>query len=198
MGEKPSNEEVLSDPRKRLQQIILERSFKLGEFTLSSGKKSDYYVDCRTTTLHPEGALLVGRLLLPLALEFGADSVGGLTLGADPVVAAVISESARQGTPLRGFIVRKKAKEHGRGRGIEGNLEEGDRAVIVEDVVTTGGSALKAVEAAREAGAEVAAVVAIVDREEGGREAIEREGLEVRALFTASELKSEAKRASKG
>jgi len=115
--------------RKRLMQIILERSFKLGDFTLSSGKKSDYYVDCRTTTLHPEGACLVAKLLFPLVKEAGADAVGGLTLGADPVTAAVIVESFRQGAPVRGFIVRKEKKEHGRGRKIEGLLEKGDRAV---------------------------------------------------------------------
>jgi orotate phosphoribosyltransferase len=181
-----------SSERKRLMQIILERSFRLGDFTLTSGKKSDYYVDCRTTTLHPEGAYLVAKLLFPMVKEAEADAVGGLTLGADPVTAAVIVESFRQGSPVRGFIVRKEQKSHGRGLKIEGNLESGDRAVVLEDVITTGGSALKAVGAAKEAGAEVSVVLAIVDREEGGREAIEKEGLAVRSLFTASELKEAA------
>lgn len=176
-----------------LRRIILERSFKLGDFTLASGRKSDYYVDCRTTTLHAEGAYLTARLLLPLALEMKADAVGGLTLGADPITAAVIAESFRQGTPLKGFIVRKEKKEHGRGRRIEGCLESGDRAVVVEDVITTGGSALKAVDAVLAAGAEVVGVIALVDREEGGREAIEERGFTVKSLFTASELKEAAR-----
>ncbi len=178
--------------RERLMRIILERSFKLGEFTLSSGQKSDYYVDCRTTTLHPEGALLVGGLLAPMAIHAGADAVGGLTLGADPMTAAVIVETQRLGEPVRGFIVRKEQKEHGRGRKIEGCLEEGDLAVVVEDVITTGGSALKAVEAVRDAGARVELVLALVDREEGGRAKMEEAGLSVKSLFTASELKKAA------
>ena len=182
-----------SNDRERLREIILEQSFKLGDFTLSSGRKSDYYVDCRTTTLHPEGAYLVGRLLFPWAREAGADAVGGLTLGADPMAAAVIIESFKAGAPVRGFIVRKEQKEHGRGRKVEGCLEKGDRVIILEDVITTGESALKAVAAARDAGAEVVGVVAIVDREEGGKEAIEKAGLTVRALFTAGELKAAAR-----
>jgi len=181
-----------AEARTRLMQIILERSFKLGEFTLSSGRKSEYYVDCRTTTLHPEGAYLVAWLIFPWVREAGAEAVGGLTLGADPMAAAVIVESFKQGAPVRGFIVRKQAKEHGRGKQIEGCLEKGDRVIVLEDVITTGESALKAVKAAQEAGAKVVGVVAIVDREEGGREAIEKEGLTVRALFTASELKQAA------
>jgi len=180
------------DERKRLMEIILERSFKLGDFTLSSGKKSDYYIDCRTTTLHPEGAHLVGRLLYPLVEKAGADATGGLTLGADPVTASVIAESFRQGKPVRGFIVRKEKKEHGTGRKVEGNLEAGDKVVVLEDVITSGGSALKAVEAVRDSGAEVVSILAIVDREEGGRENIESGGLSVDSLFTASELKKEA------
>lgn len=177
----------------RLLQIILERSFKLGEFTLASGKKSDYYIDCRTTSLHPEGAHLIGKLLLPPALELKPDAVGGLTLGADPVTASLIAESHRRGSPLMGFIVRKETKTHGRGRQIEGNLEAGNRALILEDVITTGGSALTAAAAIKEAGAEVVGVLAIVDREEGGKEAIAEAGLTVKALFTASELKRAAK-----
>ncbi len=181
-----------ANKKKRLLKIILERSFQLGEFTLSSGKKSDYYIDCRTTTLHHEGAWLCGRLLLELALAWEPHAVGGLTLGADPLVAAIITESFRQGTPLRGFIVRKQEKSHGRGRRIEGCLEKGDTAVVVEDVITTGGSALKAVEAARQAGAKVSAVVAVADRKEGGEKAIREQGLEVSSLFTAPDLKKAA------
>ncbi|MFO8055735.1 MAG: orotate phosphoribosyltransferase [bacterium] len=185
--------QTFTTEKERLLNIILERSFQLGDFTLSSGKKSDYYIDCRTTTLHPEGAYLCGRLLFELARPYSPDAVGGLTLGADPVVAAVIAESFRQGAPMRGFIVRKQEKSHGRGRRIEGCLAEGDSALIVEDVITTGGSALKAVDAARDAGAKVSAVLAIVDREEGGSEAITAEVQAVESLFTASELKRHAK-----
>jgi orotate phosphoribosyltransferase len=178
--------------RKRLMEIVLERSFKLGDFTLSSGKKSDYYVDCRTTSLHPEGTCLMARLMLPKIIDMGADAVGGLTLGADPVTASVIFESFLADYPLMGFIVRKEQKKHGTGLQIEGNLKKEHTVVVLEDVITTGGSALQAVEAVRQAGAKVVGVMAIVDRQEGGREAIKKEGLKVHSIFTASELKKEA------
>jgi orotate phosphoribosyltransferase len=183
--------------------ILLARSFKLGDFTLSSGRKSEYYIDCRTATLHPEGAKYITQAMMPVLAEWKAEQVGGLTLGADPVVAAISMASAGvawdnqpaySGPPIPAFIVRKEQKGHGRGKLIEGCFEAGKRTVIVEDVITTGESALKAVAAAREGGAEVVGVIAVVDREEGGREAIEKEGLKVHSLFTATELKDAAQK----
>jgi len=184
--------------RQRLQAVILRNSFKVGSFTLASGKTSDYYVDCRTTTLDPEGADLTARLLLERiqGLPEPVDAVGGLTLGADPMAAALIVRSQIAGSPLRGFIVRKEAKAHGTGRRIEGNLRKGDRVAILEDVVTTGGSALQAIEAVEAEGAKVVEVLALVDREEGGREALLAKGYPLFALFTASELKAAARAGS--
>jgi len=186
-----------SDPklRRRLEEILLQLSFKVGSFTLASGKTSDYYVDCRTTTLDPEGADLTARLLFERVQSLGqkVDSVGGLTLGADPMVAALIVRSQIEGSPIRGFIVRKEAKGHGRGRLVEGNLRKGDKVVILEDVVTTGGSALQAIAAAEAEGAQLVEVMAVVDREEGGREALAAKGYTLFALFTASELKAAAR-----
>ena len=188
-------DDQIEQARSRLCGLLLERSFKLGEFVLSSGRRSEYYVDCRTTTLHPGGAVLIVELMRPILAEWRAEQVGGLTLGADPIVAAISYASGLQaaGNAVPAFIVRKEAKSHGRGKQIEGCFEAGKRTVIVEDVITTGESALRAVAAAREGGAEVVGVIAVVDREEGGREAIEKEGLPVRSLFTASELKAAAK-----
>lgn len=185
----------MSDERSRLISILLARSFKLGDFTLSSGKKSEYYVDCRTSTLHPEGLKLIVEEMLPTLREWGAQAAGGLTLGADPLAAGVAfgTASLPEGQRIPGFIVRKEAKAHGRGRQVEGCLEPGMKVAVLEDVITTGESALRAVKAVREAGATVVGVLAIVDREEGGREAIAKEGLKVKALFTASELKVAAK-----
>ncbi len=192
------NDKNAETNRERLLTILLDRSFKLGDFTLSSGKKSEYYVDCRTSTLHPEGALRIVNLMLPILREWKTEQVGGLTLGADPIVSSISLATGQEpaaGT-IPAFIVRKESKAHGRGLQIEGCFEEGKRTVIVEDVITTGGSALKAVEAARDSGAKIVGVIAVVDREEGGRKAIEAEGLEVRSLFTASELKQAAKEAA--
>jgi orotate phosphoribosyltransferase len=188
-------EDQIDRSKLKLRNLLLERSFKLGEFVLSSGRPSEYYVDCRTSTLHPAGAVLIVELMRPILTELRAEQVGGLTLGADPIVAAISYASGLPagGAAIPAFIVRKEAKSHGRGKQIEGCFEAGKRTVIVEDVITTGESALKAVAASKEAGATVVGVIAVVDREEGGREAIEQEGLPVRSLFTASELKAAAK-----
>lgn len=181
--------------RQRLQEILLRQSFRLGAFTLASGKTSDYYIDCRTTTLDPEGADLSARLLFGRiqSLPEKIDAVGGLTLGADPLTAALLVRSWIEQNPLRGFIVRKEAKTHGTGRRIEGNLRKGDRVVILEDVVTTAGSALQAISAVEAEGARVIEVLALVDREEGGRQALAAKGYPLFALFTAGELKTAAR-----
>jgi len=178
------------DQQTRLLDLLAARSAKRGTFTLSSGRTSDLYIDCRLTTMHPEGLSLIGPLGLHAIGERGwaAEAVGGLTLGADPVSYAIAYASQLAGIPVRAFTVRKEAKMHGTGKLIEGAFEPGDRVVVIEDVITTGGSALKAVDAVRTAGGTVVGVLAVVDREEGGREAIEATGLEVAALARAAEL----------
>lgn len=171
--------------------LLAERSARRGRFTLASGRESNFYVDCRLTTMSPEGLALVGPRALAAIDEAGwdVDSVGGLTLGADPVSYAIAYASAlRGGRLVRAFTVRKEAKQHGTGKLIEGPFRSGDRVAVIEDVVTTGGSALKAIAAVRAAGGIVAGVLALVDREEGGREAIEAEGVPVRALARASDI----------
>jgi orotate phosphoribosyltransferase len=179
----------------RLIALLADRSAKRGDFVLASGRRSTLYVDCRLTAMSPEGQLLIGRAGLALLRDSGwpVDAVGGLTLGADPIAYAIAHASAiaaeqGDGSMVRAFTVRKEAKQHGTGKLIEGPFRAGDHVVIVEDVITTGGSALKAVEAVRNAGGTIVGVLALVDRQEGGREAIEAAGLEVRALVTAADL----------
>jgi orotate phosphoribosyltransferase len=178
--------------RSRLLELLRERSLKLGRFTLTSGQTSHYYFDSKLTTLHPEGAYLTARLLLEeiRARKVEAQAIGGLTLGADPVVSAVAAVSwAERGryAPLAAFIVRKEPKKHGTQRYIEGfEAQPGTRVIIVDDVCTTGGSTLKAIAGAEEAGLVVAAVFCVVDREQGGREALAR--YPFYSLFTAREL----------
>ncbi|MBK7906000.1 MAG: orotate phosphoribosyltransferase [Gemmatimonadetes bacterium] len=178
------------DPRTRLLDLLAQRSARRGSFTLASGKQSDLYIDCRLTTMHPEGLALIGPLGLHAIGERGwhPDAVGGLTLGADPVSYAIAYASQLAGMPTRAFTVRKEAKTHGTGKLIEGPYTAGDRVVVIEDVITTGGSALKAVDAVRAAGGVVVGVLAVVDREEGGRETIEAVGVEVETLARAAEI----------
>ena len=178
------------DPHDRLVALLAERSARRGQFTLASGRQSTLYVDARLTTMSPDGLALIGPAGLAAidAAGWSADAVGGLTLGADPVAYAVAYASALAGRPVRAFTVRKEAKAHGTGRLIEGPFRSGDRVVVVEDVVTTGGSALRAAESVRAAGGIVVGVLAVVDREEGGREAIEATGVPVVALATAAEV----------
>lgn len=174
----------------RLTDLLATRSARRGDFVLASGKRSTLYIDARLTTMSPEGLSLIG----PLALEhlrltrWDVQAVGGLTLGADPISYAISYASARTSVPLRAFTVRKEAKAHGTGRLIEGPFLEGDRVAVVEDVITTGGSALRAAEAIRQAGGVVAGVLALVDREEGGRETLECAGLEVLSLTRAGQI----------
>jgi len=207
-----------SDNRTELLNLIATLSFKLGDFTLASGKKSDYYIDCRITTLHAEGGRLSGLVLYDLIREHmpQAEAVGGLTMGADPLVSNTASASAwalaehtetfkpahpselgdqaprPAPTLIHGFLVRKSEKTHGTGRKIEGFLKPGAQVVIVDDVCTTGGSTITAIEAAREAGMTVAGVLCLVDREQGGREKIEAasNGAPFHAVFTATEVRA--------
>ena len=173
-------------------RLLATKSFRLGEFKLASGRTSDYYVDCRTTTLDARGAQLTGRVFLDEihARGWKADAIGGLTMGADPVVVAV---SVTSGT-IDGFLVRKAEKQHGTGQRIEGFHEKGARVVIVDDVCTTGGSTIEAIRAAREFGFDIVGVMCLVEREEaGGREAVEKAAAPAKfvAVFTASEIKRE-------
>ncbi|NPA49429.1 MAG: orotate phosphoribosyltransferase [Thermodesulfobacteria bacterium] len=186
------------DPKEKLFNLLYERSFLYREegFKLASGKVSPYYLDCKKTTLAAEALPLIGKLLWQEVKRFSPEAVGGLTLGADPLVAAVCFEAGLAGQKIEGFIVRKEAKGHGTRRFLEGNVAPGMHAVILEDVVTTGGSSLKAVSRAREAGLEVRAVVALVDREEGGREAIAAEGLELVSLFRIRDFLARLKSSS--
>ena len=175
---------------RQLIELLARRSVRRGNFTLASGRQSSFYVDCRLTTMSPKGLSSIGPLGLTTIRDRGwdADSVGGLTLGADPVSYAISYASAETKKPLRAFTVRKEAKAHGTGKLIEGPFETSDRVVVIEDVITTGGSALKAAEVIRAAGATILGVLAVVDREEGGREAIEAAGYQVASLAKVSEI----------
>jgi orotate phosphoribosyltransferase len=174
---------------------LAANSFRLGEFTLSSGIKSDYYIDCRTTTLHAQGAELTGRVFLDLFQRQGwqPQAVGGLTMGADPIVVAAAIISAQAGRPVHGFLVRKSEKAHGMGRRIEGFQEKGAKVVIVDDVCTTGGSTIQAIEAAREFGFNIIGVACLVEREEaGGRPAVAKAAAPAPfiSIFKSSEVKA--------
>lgn len=179
----------MTDPS-RLVALLAQRSAKLGHFTLASGKESNFYIDARLTTMSPEGLSIIGSLALSMLHEtnWNIDAIGGLTLGADPISYAISYASASSRHPLRAFTVRKEPKSHGTGKLIEGPLHAGDRAAVIEDVITSGQSALRAIAALRNADVFVAGVLALVDREEGGREAIEESGIAVVALTTASEI----------
>lgn len=168
--------------KEELKKLLKETgAFKTGEFILSSGKKSNFYIDCRKITLHPQGAKLIGKIILEKIKGLKVDAIGGLTLGADPITGAVVALS-----DIPGFIVRKKEKEHGTKQKIEGLLEPGWNVVIVEDVSTTGSSALEAIQAAEAAGAKVIKVISVVDREEGAAEALKNYDFE--PIFKKSEL----------
>lgn len=174
--------------RTKLIELIQAHALRFGDFTLASGKKASFYLDCRKVTLHPQGANQIAAGMLELMQENLPDAVGGMAIGADPITAATITLAGQQGLPLLGFIVRKEAKQHGTGQQVEGPVEHGMSAVIVEDVVTSGGSALKAVDAVRQFGLQVDRVLAVVDRLEGGREAMEAAGLELHTLVTVRDL----------
>lgn len=175
--------------RQMLIELVKDEAVFHGDFTLSSGKQASYYVDMRRLTLDHRAAPAIGRLVAELASEFDdIASVGGLTLGADPIANAAMHASAASDRPLDAFVVRKEPKDHGRGRQIEGAEVEGKRVIVVEDTSTTGQSALKAVEVLRAAGAEVVAVIVIVDRKTGAQAAIEAEGLQWRSAIDLDDL----------
>ncbi len=183
-----------SASRARLFEIIRRRSFGRGEVTLASGRKSDFYFNLKPTMMDPEGATLLAELTYEALKDEHFDYIGGLEMGAVPLAGAIAQISWIKGHPIAAFFVRKKPKEHGARLAIEGLAKDetlaGKRIVVVEDVTTTGGSAMKAVEALREAGADVALVFTMVDREEGAAETFEQAGLPFRALYKASEFLS--------
>jgi orotate phosphoribosyltransferase len=185
----------------RLAEIILERSFQYRDnppFTLASGKTSNYYFNCKTTTMDPEGMYLIGNILFEMLADADVSAAGGLTLGADPIANALCLISYQKKKPINSFVVRKDAKNHGTKSGIEGNISPGERVVIIDDVITTGGSTITAIEIAREAGLEVDRVIALVDREEGGRENIKKYTDRVDAVLTRSEIMNLYKGRPKG
>lgn len=185
----------MTENRERLKQILLEKSYRKGTFTLTSGKTSDFYVDGKQTTLSAEGGWLCGKLLFQLLQKSPTpiQAVGGMTLGADPLVTAVSIASFLENDPIPAFIVRKEAKGHGTGNYIEGlkNMDEGCTVALVEDVVTTGGTLIKVIDRVEAAGFKVGLVVTVVDRQEGGAETLAQAGYPLQALFTRKELLSE-------
>lgn len=168
--------------------VFQTKALKFGDFTLASGKKATFYLDSKQVTLDSQGALLVGEGILELLRDNLPDAVGGMSIGADPISAAVITIAGIQNMPLRGFMVRKEAKGHGTNQFIEGPVKPGDEVVILEDVVTTGGSSLLAIERAEAFGLKIATVVAIIDRLEGGRQAFESRGYTFKSLLTIKDL----------
>jgi orotate phosphoribosyltransferase len=178
----------VSDDKTALIEAIKELAVVHGEVTLSSGKKADYYVDMRRVTLDGATAPIIGRVMSSLVADWDFEAVGGLTLGADPVATSMLHTAAADGKRLDAFVVRKTEKAHGLQRRIEGTPVQGRRVLAVEDTNTTGGSVLTAVEALREAGAEVVGVAVIVDRDTGARERIEAEGLQYRYAISAADL----------
>ncbi|MBQ7456472.1 MAG: orotate phosphoribosyltransferase [Desulfovibrio sp.] len=181
--------------KQRLATLLYERSYKEGHFTLASGRTSDYYFDCRVTALSSEGSCLLGQLFTDCLRDRAVVGVGGMTLGADPLVSATTVCSYLANRPLNGLIVRKEAKDHGTGQYVEGmgNFAKGDRIAVLEDVITTGGSVLKACQRLEEQGLCIDCICVVLDREEGGRERLEKAGYTVFSLFTKEKLLALAK-----
>ena len=182
----------MEQKRERLLQLLKEKSYRYSvdpPFKLASGRESPYYVDCRPVTHSAEGLALLGEIIFDLIKDLQVQAVGGLTMGADPLAHAAALVSYQKDKPINAFSVRKFTKGYGAGGRVVGPVQPGDRVVILEDVVTTGGSALQAVDAAREFGLEVVQVIILVDREEGGREVVEKLVPRVGAVFTLTQLK---------
>jgi orotate phosphoribosyltransferase len=185
-----------TDARAALRELLLKKSVMRGDFTLASGAKSDLYVDCRLTTLDAQGAGLIGKVMFDVLKEAKAATgaqpvgVGGLTMGADPVALAIAMASydADPAHPIHAFSVRKEAKKHGRQKLVEGNFKAGDSVVVVDDVITTGGSTIKAIESIEAEGGKIAFILVLLDREEGGRGNIEKLGHKVFPAFTRTTL----------
>ena len=182
---------TIDQMKERLGEIILTRSFKYSEdppFTLASGRKSNFYFNCKPTTLDPEGMNLIGAIIFDLLKDTDITAAGGLTLGADPIANALAVISYQKGKPIKSFIVRKDIKDHGTKNAIEGNVGPGEKVAIIDDVITTGGSTITAIEQARKAGLIVEMVVTLIDREEGGRENILQYVDNIKSILTRTEI----------
>ncbi len=181
----------------RLIELIIEKAFKYSDkpiFKLVSGRMSNYYFNCKAVSLHPEGMHLIGNIIFDHIKDLNLQGIGGLTLGADPIAYAVSYTSFLKGKPLEAFVIRKTPKSHGTMQWIEGNLKAGDRVVIVEDVITTGKSTIEAIIKAKEADFDIVKVIALIDRQEGGREAVEKLGLRIESIITRQEVMEKYKR----
>jgi len=180
----------VSDLKAKLARLLMALSYVKGEVTLTSGRKSDYYFDCKQTALHSEGGFLIGKIFLEMLRNTSVRGVAGMTLGADPLVTSVSVLSHLEGRALHGMIIRKQSKGHGTNQFLEGlkNFRPGDSVALLEDVVTTGGTLITSAQRLRDAGFDVGAVLCVLDREEGGRERLAEAGLELRSIFTRKEL----------
>jgi orotate phosphoribosyltransferase len=177
--------------KNRLIELIIGKAFRYSEepvFKLVSGRMSNYYFDCKAVTLHPEGIYLIGNLLFDLVKDLDVKGIGGLTLGADPIAYSVAYTSYLKGRPVEAFVVRKTAKAHGTMQWIEGNIKKGDKVVIVDDVITTGKSTIEAITRSKEAGLDIVKVIALIDRQEGGKEAVEVSGYKLDSIITREEV----------
>jgi len=182
---------TIDQMKERLGEIILERSFKYSDnppFTLASGRQSNYYFNCKPTTLDPEGMNLIGTIIFDMLKDTDITAAGGLTLGADPIANALAVISYQKGKPIKSFIVRKDAKDHGTKSAVEGSVRPGEIVAIIDDVITTGGSTITAIEQARKAGLSVVMVITLVDREEGGRENIMKHMDNIASILTRTEI----------
>jgi orotate phosphoribosyltransferase len=182
---------TITEKKERLGKIILERSFKYSDnppFTLASGRQSNYYFNCKPTTLDPEGMNLIGEIIFEMIKDRNITAAGGLTLGADPIANALAVISYQRGKPIKSFIVRKDVKNHGTKSPIEGNVRAGERVLIIDDVITTGGSTITAIEEAGRAGLIVDRVITLIDREEGGRENIQKYVENIESILTRTEI----------
>ena len=183
-----------TDKKQELKKLLTERSFKYSEepiYNLASGIKSQYYIDCKMTTLYSRGMGLMGDIFLEMVSRQDIKGIGGLTLGADPLAYATAMAAYRKNIDLTAFVIRKNPKKHGLKKWIEGDVKENDRVIIVDDVITTGGSTIKAIDHAEDSGLKIVKVLVLVDRQEGGREAIIARGYGVDSVFTKSELKEQ-------
>ncbi|MEQ8181200.1 MAG: orotate phosphoribosyltransferase [Smithellaceae bacterium] len=182
---------TIDEMKERLGEIILERSFKYSDnppFTLASGRQSNYYFNCKPTTLDPEGMNLIGAIIFDMVKDSSITAAGGLTLGADPIANSLAVISYQKGKPIKSFIVRKDVKDHGTKSAIEGSVKAGETVLIIDDVITTGGSTITAIEQARQAGLIVDRVITLIDREEGGRENIQKHVENIQSVLTRTEI----------
>lgn len=178
----------MKDNKERLKEILLEKAIKFGDFTLASGKKSSYYINAKMATLDSEGLNLTAELFLDMMADIECDAIGGMSLGADPIIGAMIAMAHNRGRGLAGLIIRKESKDHGTMKLIEGPMREGMKVVVVEDVSTTGGSASKAIDAIRAGGCQVVKVMTIVDREQGAKEHFAAMNMPFESIFSKKDL----------